>query len=282
MIFEVKLFIRFVRQAYDVFRETSCTRGMDMNFFYILSGRRIKQGLIILVASFFAAAIFYFENDLTTSVFKTEDGPRAIYQGERAGKKVALTFDITWGDTKALPIIDLLKKNGKKATFFLSASWAESHPDIVKRIVDDGHEIGLKGYSYVNYTELEDAKIKKDIYQAQSAFKKMGVKTANLLRAPDGNIDNRVIKVADAIGLTLVHWSVDSNDWQNPGVEVISNNVVKEVKGGDIVLFHASDSAKQTASALPTILQDMKRKGLSFVTVSELISNSDVKTNTIN
>src|SRR5690606_32856593 len=128
----------------------------------------------------------------------------------------------------------------------------------------------------------EDAKIKNDVYQAQTAFKKLGVKPVNLLRAPDGNIDKRVIKVADSLGLTMIHWSVDSNDWQNPGVEKITNNVLNQVKGGDIILLHASDSAKQTAAALPTVLQGLKKKGLTIVTVSELIANSDVKTNAIN
>ncbi|WP_453992342.1 polysaccharide deacetylase family sporulation protein PdaB [Bacillus nitroreducens] len=253
-----------------------------MNFFYILSSKRIKQTLIILFASLFTASIFYIEKGNIAPVFSTENGPRVIYKGEKNKKNVALTFNISWGDTKALPIIDTLKNEGvTNATFFLSGSWAERHPQIVERIVKDGHQIGIKGYDYKNYTELEDAQIKKDIYKAQDVFKKMGVKTVTFFRTPDGNFDSRVVKILDSVGLTLVHWSIDSNDWNNPGVTRISSNVLDNVKGGDIILFHASDSAKQTAEALPGILKGIKNKGLSFVTVSDMLDNADVKSEVV-
>ncbi|MFS0865668.1 polysaccharide deacetylase family sporulation protein PdaB [Fredinandcohnia sp. 179-A 10B2 NHS] len=253
-----------------------------MNFFYILSGKKVKQALIILVASFFTAGIFYIEKGNIAPVFSTEKGPRVIYKGEKNEKDVALTFNISWGDTKALPIIDVLKNEGiKKATFFLSASWAERHPDIVQRIIKDGHEIGVKGYDYKNYIELEDNQIKKDIYKAQDVFKKMGVKTVSYIRTPDGNFDSRVVKLADSLGYTLIHWSIDSNDWNNPGVEKIQSNVLNSIKGGDIVLFHASDSAKQTADALPLIINEIKKKGYSFVAVSDILNNAEVSSEMI-
>ncbi len=253
-----------------------------MNFFYILSSKRIKQTLIILFASLFTASIFYIEKGNIAPVFSTENGPRVIYKGEKGEKTVALTFNISWGDTKALPIIDTLKKEGvKNATFFLSASWAERHPQIVERIVKDGHQIGIKGYDYKNYTELEDAQIKKDIYKAQDAFKKMGVKTVSFVRTPDANFDSRVVKVLDSLGYTLIHWSIDSNDWKNPGVDKITGNVLDHTKGGDIILFHASDSAKQTAEALPGVLKGIKGKGLTLVTVSDMLNNADVKSEVV-
>lgn len=253
-----------------------------MNFFYILSSKRIKQTLIILFASLFTASILYMEKGNIAPAFSTDNGPRVIYTGEKSERAIALTFNIGWGDTKALPIIDALKKEGvTDATFFLSASWAERHPDIVERIVKDGHEIGIMGYDYKNYKELEDAQIKKEIYKAQDVFKKLGVKPASFIRTPDGNFDSRVVKVADSLGYTLVHWSIDSNDWNNPGVAKITSNVLDKVKGGDIILLHASDSAKQTAQALPTIIKGIKEKGLSFVTVSDMLNNADVKSEVV-
>jgi len=253
-----------------------------MNFFLILNSKQLKQTLIILVAAFFTAGILYIENGVYLPVFSTEEGPRAIYKGEKEGKKIALTFDISWGDTKALPILDLLQKEGiKNATFFLSAAWAERHPDIVKRIVEDGHEIGSMGYEYKNYTELEEAKVKRDILHAREVFKTLGVKDITLLRPPNGNFDKTVLKVADSVGYTVVHWSVNSNDWKNPGVDQIVNNVTSKLKGGDIVLLHASDSAKQTEKALPAIIKGVKQKGYSNATVSDIISNAEAKSKEI-
>ncbi|MFD1738325.1 polysaccharide deacetylase family sporulation protein PdaB [Bacillus salitolerans] len=252
-----------------------------MNFFFVLNGKKVKHSLIIMIAAFFTAGILFVENSLKEPVFSTENGPRAIYKGEGKDNKVALTFDITWGDERAIPILDALKANNiKNCTFFLSASWAERHPDIVKRIVEDGHEIGSKGYQYKNYADLEEQKIKRDILQAQEVFKTLGVKDVTLLRAPTGAFNDKVLKVAENVGYTLVHWSVNSDDWKNPGTEMIIENV-KGMKPGDIILLHASDSAKQTDTAIPQISKLLKQKGYGTYSVSELISNTDAKSNEV-
>lgn len=253
-----------------------------MNFFFILNGKRVKQIIIIIVAAFFTASIFYIENVIQQPVFSTKNGPRAIYKGDNKEKKVSLTFDISWGDEKAIPILDTLKKEGiTNTTFFLSAEWAESHPDIVKRIIDDGHEIGSKGYKYVDYTKLEDQQIRNDILRAKEVFEKLGIKEITLLRTPTGAFNHNVLNIAEKLGLTVVHWSVDSEDWTNPGVEKIIENVLNELNKGDIILLHASDSAIQTNKALPQIIRGIKQKGLSFGTVSDLIANAKVKSNEI-
>ncbi|MCD4840348.1 polysaccharide deacetylase family sporulation protein PdaB [Neobacillus sedimentimangrovi] len=250
-----------------------------MKFFYVVNGKALKSITLILIAAFFTAWFLFIENIAQIPVFSTKEGPKAVYRGE---KDLALTFNIGWGDEKAEPILDTLKKeNVKSATFFLSGSWAERHPDIVERIVKDGYEIGLLGYNYEDYSELEDNKIRKDILQAQEAFRKLNVKNIKLLRAPTGHFDERTLKIANQYGFTVVHWRIDSKDWQNPGVKTIVENVSKAEKG-DIVLLHASDSAKQTAEALPQIIDNIQQKGLKLVTVSELIANSEVKTKEIN
>lgn len=249
-----------------------------MNFFYVMNGKRIKQALVIVFAALFTAWFFYLENFLQIPAFSDEAGPKAIYKGE---KDISLTFNISWGDEKAEPILDLLtKEDVSTVTFFLSGSWAERHPDLVERIVKDGYEIGLLGYNYVDYTELEESDIRKDLSKAIEAFRKLNVKDIKLARAPTGHFDEKTIKVAERMGLTIVHWSVNSNDWKNPGVEEIIKNT-SQVKKGDIILLHASDSAKQTAEALPPIIKDIKKKGLKFVTVSEMIANAKSKTNEI-
>lgn len=250
-----------------------------MNFFFVLNGKPLKNILLILVAAFFTAWFVYMENLSHVPVFSTKDGPKAVYRGE---KNVALTFNIGWGDEKAEPILDTLKKeNVKSATFFLAGSWAERHPDLVSRIAKDGFEIGILGYSYVDYTEIEDSAIAKDISKAQGVFKKLNVKDIKLLRAPTGNFDKRTLTIAERYGYTVVHWSLDSQDWTNPGIGKIVQNV-SSVKKGDIVLLHASDSAKQTAKALPQILTGISQKGLNLVTVSEMIANGNAQSKAIN
>lgn len=219
------------------------------------------------------------QTNLHSPVFSTKTGPKAIYKGE---KNVAITFNIGWGDEKAAPILETLQKeNVHAATFFLSGSWAERHPDLVNKIVKEGYEIGLLGYNYKDYSNLKDEEISKDISKAQEVFKKLNVEHIELLRAPTGHFDGRLLKISEKFGLTVVHWSIDSKDWTNPGVNQIIRNTLKAQKG-DIILLHASDSAKQTNKALPKILNELSKRNLNFVTVSEMISNSSTRSEEIN
>lgn len=258
-------------------KEIENKRGIDMNFFMVLNGRKVKQLVFILVVSFFTALFLYSQSAANVSVFSTKEGPKAVYKGE---KGIALTFDIGWGDEKAAPIIEALDKKGvKSATFFLSGSWAERHPDIVDKIVKQGYEIGSLGYAYEDYTDLETSKIKSDILKAQEVFKKLNIKNVKLLRSPTGHFDEKTLKVAENLGLTVVHWSVNSDDWKNPGVDKIVKNTAK-AKNGDIVLLHASDSARQTAKAIPAIVDELSKKG-NFIKVSDMIANGKVKTTLI-
>lgn len=245
-----------------------------MNFFFTVSGRKVKQGFLIVIISFFTA-LFYFSQSLVQfPALSAKSEPKAIYKGE---KGIALTFNIGWGDVQAEPILDTLKKlEVTSATFFLSGAWAERHPEVVEKIKEMGYEIGSLGYAYEDYTELEEAEIRRDMDRSLEVLKKLNVKEVKLLRSPTGHFDRRTIKVADELGLTIVHWSINSQDWKNPGVSKIVKNTSKARKG-DIVLMHASDAATQTAKALPEVVSVIKKKG-DMVTVSDMIANGKVKT----
>lgn len=254
-----------------------------MNSFYVIRLRRIKQVLLLIILALVTASLMYLENSWKIPVFSTEDGPKAIYKGDNNSPKISLTFNISWGDEKAIPILDTLKKhNIKNATFFLSGEWAERHPDIVKRMIEDGHEIASKGYAYVNYTQMKPEEIRRDLSLAQDVFKKLGVKNIKFLRPPTGHFNKEVLSIANRYGLTIVHYSIDSKDWQNPGADQIVKNVTKDLSAGDIILLHASDSVKQTNKALPHIINKIKQKGLENVTIEELISNGDAKSKEVN
>jgi peptidoglycan/xylan/chitin deacetylase (PgdA/CDA1 family) len=111
---------------------------LKMNFFWILSAKQLKKIGLLAVAIIFAGGIIYAERQ-NVNVFLplNEEEPSAIYSVKTDKKVVALTFDISWGEERAGPILDVLEQKGvKKSTFFLSSPWAEGHPDIVKRIVD--------------------------------------------------------------------------------------------------------------------------------------------------
>ncbi len=238
--------------------------------------------MIIVLAAFFTAGILYVERT-QIPVFSTDERPVAIYKVDTEDKDLALTFNISWGEERAIPILDTLKENDiSNAAFFISASWAERHPEVVERILEDGHEIGSHGFRHDHYTKWEDENIKKDILTAHEIIRKVSDTTPHFLRPPNGNFDDRVLKIAENLDYDVIHWSINSNDWLNPGVDKIVDNVVSEASPGDIVLFHASDSAKQTAEALPEIISQLSSDGFNFVSLSELMSGSETESQEIN
>lgn len=246
-----------------------------MNGFYTIKAKRLKQTIIIVLSALFTSFFLYAQHMFDYPVFSTDDGPRAVYKAEEKDLEVALTFNISWGDERAVPILDELKKQKiNQATFFLSASWAERHPDVVERIKKEGHEIGTMGYDYNSYTSMEPNEIRQDLAKSQKVFTSLGIKEVKLLRPPNGHFNKDILKLANKMGYTIIHWSIDSKDWTNPGVKEIVSNTTKPLHGGDIVLLHASDSAQQTAEALPYIQHSLQSKKISNVTVSTLISNT--------
>ncbi|MBS7531960.1 polysaccharide deacetylase family sporulation protein PdaB [Hazenella sp. IB182353] len=253
-----------------------------MNHFWVFSGKRIKRSLIIAVALLFAAGIVYAEGKNVQVFFPVDSGPAAIYSVNTDKKQVALTFDISWGEERTGPILDILEQKGiKNVTFFLSSPWAESHPDIVKRIVDAGYEIGSHGHKHENYSGYDEAQIRAQISKADAILEKVTGKKPNLIRFPNGDFDKRVLRVADEMGYKTIQWDTDSLDWMNPGTDKIINKVVSKAHPGDIILMHASDSCRQTHEALPQIIDSLKEKGYEFKTVSELISGTETKTKSV-
>lgn len=113
-----------------------------MRYIYVVSAKKLKQMFIIVTALVLAAGLVYAERD-NIAVFSDGDKaklPQAIFKVDTKEKKIALTFDISWGELRATPILDILKeKQLTKATFFLSSPWALRHADVVKRIVADGY-----------------------------------------------------------------------------------------------------------------------------------------------
>lgn len=253
-----------------------------MNVFWVIRGRTLKKYAILVVAAFFTAGIVYAEKDSITVFSNTSENeqPQAIYQVETDKNILALTFDISWGNEKPGPILDVLEEKGvKKATFFLSSPWAEHHPEIVTRIKEMGFEIASHGHKHINYSRLKDDEIREQILKSHRTLKSLTGTTPKLLRTPNGDFDNRVLRIASEMGYSVIQWDTDSKDWINPGVDKIVDNVVSQAHPGDIILLHASDSCKQTHEALPIIIDKLRNNGYDFATVTELISGveSNVK-----
>lgn len=220
-----------------------------------------------------AIVLVWTQTPSVISVFSKEESV-ALTKGNEDLEDIALTFNISWGEERVESILEVLDKEDVQATFFVSGEWAERHPAILEAISEGKHEIGLLGYRYKSYLDQEPEQIKKDLLKAQEVMTKLGYEDIQLLRTPHGHLNKEIIELAENMQFQVVHWNVNPNDWENPGTETIVDDVMKQTENGDIVLLHASDSAKQTAEALETILPGLKNKGFGLITISEMINQA--------
>lgn len=199
-------------------------------------------------------------------------GPlRPIYSAKTTEKEAALTFDISWGEKMAPKVLDVLRTYNLKATFFLSGPWAKRHPELVARIVADGHEIQSHGQEHVNFSGLSREQVAANVEAAHAILQEMTGQKPSYIRPPNGDFDQKSLAATRDVGYQTVIWSVDSRDWMNPGVDAIIRYVTGKAHPGAIILMHASDSCKQTDQALPAVIDGMKAKGYKLVLMSDLM-----------
>lgn len=202
---------------------------------------------------------------------KVGDRNLPIYCVETEEKKIAISFDAAWGNEDTRKLLEILKENDVKATFFMTGGWVEAYPDDVKAILADGHDLGNHSQNHKNMSQLSNAEIKEELMSVHDKVKELTGYDMFLFRPPYGDYDNEVITVASECGYYAIQWDVDSLDWKNYGVDSIINTVCqhKHLGNGSIILCH--NGAEYTAEALQTLITTLKEEGYEFVPISELI-----------
>ncbi len=211
-------------------------------------------------------AIFAGEDSVTVS---TAPKIIPIYSVQRDDGKIAITFDCAWGAEDMESILATLKSHNCNATFFVLGTWAEQNPDIMKKLVSDGHEIGNHSYNHTHYTAMSQNEMLADIDKCNKAIKDTSGISPTLFRAPSGDYNNSVIEAAHSKDMEYIQWSVDSLDWRNLNCEQMLERIIPKTRSGDILLFHNGTS--HTAESLDNILTELEKKGFSFLKVSNLI-----------
>lgn len=184
---------------------------------------------------------------------------------------IALTFDDgpVPGDTEE--ILDILKREGAKCTFFVEGRRVAEHPDIARRIIAEGHELANHSYTHPHLSKLPSIEaIREEIHQTQAVIEEQAKVSPTLFRAPYFDIDERVTSVIEELGLPQVRASILTEDWKKEITQKdVSQAVLEDPQPGDIALMH--DWSASTIQALPGIIQELKKRGFTMVTVSNLI-----------
>jgi peptidoglycan-N-acetylglucosamine deacetylase len=187
------------------------------------------------------------------------------------GPYIALTFDDGPNATLTPKLLDLLAARHLKATFFVVGQNAADHPEILKRAVREGHEIGNHTWSHPNLGKMSDEAVRKELQKTDDAITAAIGKHPTLLRPPYGSITAREKKwIHDEFGYRIILWDVDPLDWKRPGPSVVTARILKETKAGSIVLSH--DIHPPTIEAMPATFDQLMKKGFKSVTVTELLA----------
>jgi peptidoglycan/xylan/chitin deacetylase (PgdA/CDA1 family) len=190
-------------------------------------------------------------------------------------KVIALTFDDgPWPETTG-QVLDILKANNIKGTFFVVGQNLKNYPELGKQIVAQGHVIANHTWHHWYHFFNQQAAAFEIDRTTDLIYQVTGAKTT-LFRPPGGMLYNGLAAYAKGQKYTVVMWSADSIDYKLPTVPRLINNVIKDSKPGGIVLMHdGGGNRSRTVEALPEIISNFKKQGYGFVTIPELLEMED-------
>ncbi|MVO99107.1 polysaccharide deacetylase family protein [Paenibacillus lutrae] len=196
-------------------------------------------------------------------------GPEPIYKGNPAKPMVSFMINVAWGDEFIPGILESLRNEHVKATFFFDGSWLKKNVELAKVIQAEGHELSNHAYSHKNMSTLSRSKAYEEIVKTEELLKhELGV-TNTLFAPPSGDFDKETVKIAAELKLKTVLWTLDTVDWKNPGAPAILAKVRKNIEPGTLILMHPTASSR---AAMPEMIRIIKGKGLQLGTVSQTIS----------
>ncbi|ASK61067.1 delta-lactam-biosynthetic de-N-acetylase [Virgibacillus phasianinus] len=197
----------------------------------------------------------------------------AYYVDDSGDKVVYLTFDNGYEQGYTGKILDTLKKENVPATFFVTGHYVESKPELIKRMVSEGHIIGNHSYHHPDLTIVSKQKMKKELETLEDAVAEItDQEQMKYLRPPRGIFSEQTLKWANELGYIHIFWSLAFSDWntdKQKGGDYAYEQVMKQIHPGAIILLHTVSS--DNAEALPRIITDLKKKGYTFKSLDDLI-----------
>lgn len=188
-------------------------------------------------------------------------------------KVLYLTFDNGYENGYTAQILDVLKEKKVPAAFFVTGHYLKDQPDLVKRMVKEGHIVGNHSWSHPDMTTVSNKRLKKELSKVEEKFTDItGVKEMRYLRPPRGIFSERTLALSNQEGYINVFWSLAYLDWEinkQRGWEYAYNNIMKQVHPGSIMLLHTV--SKDNAEALGKAIDDLRKKGYKFRSLDYLM-----------
>jgi peptidoglycan/xylan/chitin deacetylase (PgdA/CDA1 family) len=212
-------------------------------------------------------------------VFAAPPDNLVIEHGPRNSHNIAITFDAcptSLPDEYDKKVVDILIKEKVPATIFMSGRWVEKNPEKAKFLAAQPQfEIAAHSYYHPHMTEKPDDRIIREFKRTQAIIKKTTGKTPRYFRPPYCEVNERVVRLASLAGLTTIQYDVASGD-PDPKLtpRKIVQGVLQDAKNGSIIVFHMNHKGVHTAEVLPEVINGLREKGFTLVTIGELLGNS--------
>ena len=188
-------------------------------------------------------------------------GRRRIFERGESAERIYLTFDDGPHPEYTPSLLDLLAQAQSRATFFVVGQACERYPELLQRIVDEGHAVGNHSYFHHSPGLVTASQLKAEVIKTRDAIKRISGRETSLFRPPYGALTLSKIAMLWGSGYQVALWNVDPKDYSSTPAEVADWFASHPLQGQDVVLLHDVHAA--AAAALPTVLEDLRRRGLS-------------------
>lgn len=246
----------------------------------IQNSKHLGCQILVLLAVMFAAFLPFVIGDMipvrkfTPQVYHAPNVPSLVRVNQKdkyfdSDLVASLTFDDGPNPDYTRQVLDVLDKYQVQGTFFLLGSAVETYPELVQEIVDRGHVVASHSYNHPDMLYLSEEEIRQEILGTAKLIENIIGQPTQFYRLPYGSGDARVV---DAVPeLTSVMWNVDSEDWVSETADQVIQNVVSQLSGDDLILFH--DRLPNTVEALDRLIPEMIQAGYFFDTPDALDFN---------
>ena len=209
---------------------------------------------------------------VATTAHEAESFGNVYCRSAVSTKRIALTFDDGPHPRYTKEILKILAEYKIPATFFIIGVNAERYPEDLQAIVDAGCELGNHTYSHPHMRRMDTEATRQELLHCQSVIQQLTGIRPTLFRPPEGIFSENLYGLTKEMQYQIVLWSIDTKDWAMNPSDAITQTVMSQLRGGDIILMHDYVSGgNTTCDALRAIIPQILSQGYSFVTVSELI-----------
>lgn len=199
----------------------------------------------------------------------------AILSGKPDGGRVALTIDDGPHPLITPLFLNILRREGVKATFFVVGEKAEEFPGLVREIARDGHELGNHTYSHRRFSTLPPEQVYAELRGCSKIVSALTGRAMTYMRPPGGDYTAASLEIAERLGLITALWTHNTGDWAKPEPTAIAYNATHELGSGDIILMHQGDV--RSVRALPMIIERIRARRLTPTRLSDVLGRESVR-----